>query len=224
MEDGIIYALISRDSSVLVEHTNSKGNFVNAALQILEKIDAHESNKVSYIYDSFYFHYVSEDGFVYMCMTSDSFKRRIAFAFLEDIKNRFSQKFGSTAKNANRYGLQDGFGSDLRTQMDYYSTSPNADKISKVKVEVEEVKKIMVQNIEKVIDRGQKIDLLVDKAEQLNEDAFTFRRNAVKLKRHMWYKNAKLMVILIIVIIAILYFIIAGICGGLSLKPRCIKN
>ncbi|AQL09784.1 Putative vesicle-associated membrane protein family protein [Zea mays] len=41
------------------------------------------------------------------------------------------------------------------------------DKLAKVKAQVTEVKGVMMQNIEKVLDRGEKIELLVDKTEDL---------------------------------------------------------
>ncbi|KAI3800478.1 hypothetical protein L1987_28569 [Smallanthus sonchifolius] len=40
-------------------------------------------------------------------------------------------------------------------------------KLSKVKTQVSEVKGVMMENIEKVLDRGEKIELLVDKTENL---------------------------------------------------------
>ncbi|KAF2548806.1 hypothetical protein F2Q70_00019390, partial [Brassica cretica] len=40
-------------------------------------------------------------------------------------------------------------------------------KLAKVKAQVSEVKGVMMENIEKVLDRGEKIELLVDKTENL---------------------------------------------------------
>ncbi len=44
---------------------------------------------------------------------------------------------------------------------DYFSNNANADKISKVKEQVDEVQQIMVQNIERVLERGERLELLV---------------------------------------------------------------
>ncbi|KAL5784953.1 hypothetical protein ACOSQ2_007345 [Xanthoceras sorbifolium] len=40
-------------------------------------------------------------------------------------------------------------------------------KLAKLKAQVSEVKGVMMENIEKVLDRGEKIELLVDKTENL---------------------------------------------------------
>ena len=52
--------------------------------------------------------------------------------------------------------------------MEYVShNAGEVDKVSKVQQQVSEVKEIMMDNIEKVLDRGEKIELLVDKTENL---------------------------------------------------------
>ncbi|EAZ21365.1 hypothetical protein OsJ_37022 [Oryza sativa Japonica Group] len=44
-------------------------------------------------------------------------------------------------------------------------------KLAKVKAQVSEVKGIMMENIDKAIDRGQQIDVLVSRTEQLHDQA-----------------------------------------------------
>ncbi|KAJ6241573.1 vesicle-associated membrane protein [Anaeramoeba flamelloides] len=222
--DSLIYTLVSRGTVILAEYTNVSGNFTTVANRILTKIDPNEESKLTFVYESYAFHYISSDGLIYMTMADQNFKRRIAFAFLEDIKQRFLNSYGERGKTALSYGMNSDFSPLLKQRMIYYSTNKNADKLTKVQSEVDKVKDVMVQNIEKVIDRGEKLDILVDKAENFNEQAFQFKRSSKKLKWRMFYKNLKLMIILSIVLLLIIYFIIAGICGGVNLKPRCIKK
>jgi len=89
-----------------------------------------------------------------------------------------------------------------------YNENPGAvDKIHQVKGEIEQVKDVMVHNIEKVLERGERIEVLVDKTDSLNQQSFAFKKRSTALKRQMWWKNTKLLIILIIVILFILYFI-----------------
>ncbi len=64
--------------------------------------------------------------------------------------------------------------------MDYFSTNPAADALSRAKGEISEVKSVMVENIDKVLDRGEKIELLVDKTEGLAGDAFRFKKQSTR--------------------------------------------
>ena len=55
----------------------------------------------------------------------------------------------------------------------------------KVKGEIDEVKSVMVSNIEKVLERGERIELLVDKTENLESSAVQFKTSSTALKRSM---------------------------------------
>ncbi|GMN52947.1 hypothetical protein TIFTF001_022086 [Ficus carica] len=58
--------------------------------------------------------------------------------------------------------------SKLKEHMQYCVDHPEEiSKLAKVKAQVSEVKGVMMENIEKVLDRGEKIELLVDKTENL---------------------------------------------------------
>ena len=97
---------------------------------------------------------------------------------------------------------------------EYFSFNPNADVINRVRGEVNEVKSVMVENIEKVLDRGEKIELLIDKTDQLQGDAFAFRRNTRKLKREMWWRNFRLAMGIGLGVVLLIYFVAALACGA----------
>jgi len=218
----IIYSLISRGSTILAEYTDAAGNFTTVTQAILEKIPA-SNGKMSYVYDRYLFHYISEDGLVYLCMADEEFGRRIPFAFLDDIKNRFKASYAVQSKTAMAYSMNGEFSKVLKKQMDYFSNNPNADKLNEVRGEIAAVKEVMVQNIEKVLERGERMELLVDKTDNLNQQAFQFKKKSTQLKRAMWWKNVKLMIILVLVCVVILYLLISFICGFPAWQ-KCIKG
>ena len=65
------------------------------------------------------------------------------------------------------------------------------DKVERVKDEVARVKDIMVTNIEALLERGERLDLLVDKTEQLSTNAVSFKQASRTLARRMWWQNFK---------------------------------
>ncbi|XP_042901949.1 vesicle-associated membrane protein 7-like [Parasteatoda tepidariorum] len=79
----------------------------------------------------------------------------------------------------------------------------------------------MVQNIENVANRGEKLELLVAQTDNLNSASVTFRKTSKNLARSMCIKNVKITVITIIVFLVILYIIVSASCGGLS-WPNCV--
>lgn len=210
----IIYTVIARGSVVLAEYSTARGNFDEVARRILEKVPTEHNSKMSYVYERHIFHYLVDDQLTYLCMADEEFGRRIPFTFLEgnatptthsdrgpDLKNRFKATYGQRGKTALAYGMNEDFSRVMKNLMDYYSHNPNADKLNKLKGEVDEVKSVMVHNIEKVLERGERIELLVDKTENLSQNAFKFKKSSTQLKRSMWLKNVKLILVIICIIL-----------------------
>ncbi|KAF0554955.1 synaptobrevin domain-containing protein [Gigaspora margarita] len=170
----LIYGLVARGSVILAEHTNSSGNFTQVTQAILEKIPPNNS-KSTYVCDRYLFHYICEDGLTYMCMADDSFGRRIPFAFLQDIKERFLTNYSRERINeAPTYDLNE-FSKIISKQMEYFSSNPEAGTLKKVHGEIDQVKDIMVHNVERILERGERIELLVDKTDNPNQRSTALR-------------------------------------------------
>lgn len=79
--------------------------------------------------------------------------------------------------------------------------------------EIDNVRGIMSQNIESLLERGERIDLLVDKTDRLGGSAHDFRVRSRGLRRKMWWKNVKLMALLTLVVIFLIYLFVGFGCG-----------
>ena len=91
------------------------------------------------------------------------------------------------------------------------SKKTEGDKINTIIVKVEEATDVARDNIDKVIDRNNKIDDLIDKTSDLEQGATRFLGKSRKLKKQMWWDNCKkntLCITITSVIIAILIVII----------------
>lgn len=51
---------------------------------------------------------------------------------------------------------------------------------------------------EKVLDRGEKFELLVDRTDKLNKQSVRFERSSTQLRKSMWRRNMKLWALLVI--------------------------
>lgn len=134
-----------------------------------------------------------------------------------EIKNRFFEQFPLDSTDFGslpNYGAGS-FNSTLKKLMVEYGTtsSGKADAISNVQNEIENVRGIMTENIERVLERGERIDLLVDKTDRLGGSAHEFRMRSRGLRRRMWWKNIKLMALLVVVVIFLIYLFVGMGCG-----------
>ncbi|EFA80046.1 synaptobrevin domain-containing protein [Heterostelium album PN500] len=196
----LIYSLVARGSTVLAEYTNTTGNFQSITKRILELIPPNET-KMSYVYEKYIFHYLVSDSLTYLCMADQEFGRRIPFLFLEDVKNRFKSSYGDKGKTAMAYGMNTDFSRTLENLMDHYSNNPQSDTLNRTQAQVDEVKNILVSDIApQLLKRGEKIEILVDRTENLQQQSFQFKKQSKQLKCSMWWKNVKLMIIIGVVV------------------------
>lgn len=70
----------------------------------------------------------------------------------------------------------------------------------------------MLDNIEKVLARGERIEDTVARTDQMANNALHFKKAGTSLKRYMWLKNIKLWLILGAVLILLAYIIAAIAC------------
>jgi vesicle-associated membrane protein 72 len=211
----LIYSFVARGTVVLAEYTAFSGNFSTIAVQCLQKLPA-TNNKFTYTCDRHTFNYLVDEGFTYLVVADEEFGREIIFAFLERVKEDFKRRYaGGKADLATAHSLDRDYGPKLRDHMQFCVDHPEEmNKISKIKSQVAEVKGIMMDNIEKVLDRGTQIELLVDRTDQLRDQADTFQRTGRKLRRKMWFQNMKVKLIVLAIIIVIAIIIWLSICKG----------
>ena len=66
----------------------------------------------------------------------------------------------------------------------------------------------MRENINKVAERGERLDTLQDKTDNLAESAQGFRRGANRVRKQMWWKDFRARMCIIVGIILLLVVII----------------
>ena len=78
---------------------------------------------------------------------------------------------------------------------------------------------VMRDNINKVSQRGERLDALQDKTDNLAISAQGFRRGANRVRKQMWWKDMKMRVCIIVGIILLLAVIIIPIGTFPSTSP-----
>jgi hypothetical protein len=63
------------------------------------------------------------------------------------------------------------------------------------------------------MERGDKINVLVAKTDKLQHDAFIYEKNANHLKKIMWWKNMKMLLILLFLLAILMWIVTSWICG-----------
>jgi hypothetical protein len=136
-----------------------------------------------------------DDRTIFVAACKDDFNRGAVFECLAENKKAYSQN------RSNRPGLERA----LKANVDRYSSG--RDKIGEIKSVLDQTKITMLNNIDAVLERGEKIDTLTERSELLVTEAGNFESGARDLKWSM-YKKRCLLFIVIFVILAIVIFLI----------------
>ncbi|KAL0302356.1 UNVERIFIED_CONTAM: Vesicle-associated membrane protein [Sesamum angustifolium] len=212
---GLIYSFVAKGTVVLAEHTPYSGNFSTIAVQCLQKLPSN-SSKYTYSCDGHTFNFLLDDGFVFLVVADESMGRSVPFVFLERVKDDFKQRYGDSIKRMvhtlwpmmmMKMMIYLKIGSALHTIL--IENLEEMNKLSKLKAQITEVKGIMMDNIEKVLDRGEKIELLVDKTENLQFQADSFQRQGRQLRRKMWLQNLHMKLMVggaVLILICLIWF------------------
>ncbi|KAA6386968.1 MAG: putative vesicle-associated membrane protein [Streblomastix strix] len=206
MASGIVYSCVAKGASILSDGSTVDGNFQTIARKILLKVGSIDG-KASYVYDNFVFHYcnIKNQMMTYLCVADQNFDRKTVFMFLNDVQRRYEFEIKGGAYQSSNFGFQ-----LVKLMKDY--SSQQIDRIARAQNDVTELKSVVEQNIEKILDRGEKIDLLVSKSDELNQASIAFKTKSGKLRRQMWWKNIKLWLLLIAVVLVIIFFIVMISC------------
>ncbi|WFD29761.1 synaptobrevin [Malassezia sp. CBS 17886] len=82
-------------------------------------------------------------------------------------------------------------------------------RTAQIQAQIDETVGVMRENISKVNDRGENLDSLQDKTDNLAISAQGFRRGANRMRKQMWWKDFKMRLVILVGIVALLCIIIS---------------
>ncbi len=173
----------------------------------------------SFIYDLHALHVFWDGELFYGTMADQYVPRSSAFRLLESIQREWHDQYGELGKSARAYQMNADFASTMKRIMDSEEKiQQQPDKVAQVQEELERTKQVMSVNIDRVLERGEKIDLLVEKSENMATTAVTFHRKAKEVRQNMCWQNKRTWVVVIIITLVIAYIALASYCGTLDVS------
>ena len=132
-------------------------------------------------------------GLTFLVIAERELGQRIPFGFLTNLEKKFFSDFDPANTHFGDlppYGCASFNGSLKKLMIEQGGTQAGQDDaLRTAQREIEGVREIMTENIERVLERGEHMSLLVDKTGRLGENARDFRVRSRTLKRKMWWKE-----------------------------------
>ena len=67
-----------------------------------------------------------------------------------------------------------------------------------------------------VLERGERLEDVMDKSEKMKDTADQFRKKGRELRRKMWWQNTKMKIVIAVIVLVVLLLIFFGICRGVT--------
>ncbi|XP_077506032.1 vesicle-trafficking protein SEC22 [Amblyomma americanum] len=188
------------------QHGVGYTEYQNQAKMLFKKLNNQSFSRSTIETGPYNFHYMIENGVCYLVLTEKSFSKRLAFSFLEDLQNEFNSRHGSKVHSVNRPYSFIEFDTYIQKAKKSYMDSRARRNLSSLNSELQDVQRIMVQNIDDVLQRGSVISELDSKASNLSLLSQKYKKDARYLNLRSTY--AKIAAVSVIVFVAFLYFYI----------------
>ena len=240
MQEVAYLSVASPAGDMLIEHALRSGNAGDVAARLLGRLPERRgsgSGRRSYSMggEGFTFRLAwGPSGYVFVCMERGLHEQAV-WQLLGSVKKRFeAQYFGASGKpvtmqaaapfasvlgeladGVNRSGIVgDGGGGSGGGRLGSVADQELVDVNDKLK----HVKDVMADSIEKVLERGERIDVLVDRAERLETNAVKFAKGSGQLRRTMAWRSRRCYVLAVLACALGCVGLAMGFCGGVTLR------
>jgi vesicle transport protein SEC22 len=201
-------------SASVQEDEQSSRNLVDCqtqAKQLFRKLsqDPNPPARCSLETANYLFHYLIERGVCYLVLCEKSFSKRLAFSYLEDIQHEFSSQYSARLDTVSRPYSFIEFDTYMQKARKSYMDSRARRNLGHINTELQDVQRIMVQNIDDVLMRGEALSVLDTKASNLSTQSQKYRKDAKYLNlRSSYAKIAAVIVVVILFLLFIRYWVL----------------
>lgn len=142
-----------------------------------------EASRMSIETGPYFFHYIIEGRVCYLTMCDRSYPKKLAFQYLEDLKNEFEKAWGSQIETVARpYGCIK-FDTFIQKTKKLYLDTRTQRNLAKLNDELYEVHQIMTRNVQEVLGVGEKLDQVSQMSSRLTSDTRMYADKAKDLNR-----------------------------------------
>eukprot|EP01066_Platyproteum_vivax_P004971 Platyproteum_vivax@DN16355_c0_g1_i1.p1 len=122
--------------------------------------------------------FVNPNGLAVTVVTSSEYPMRVAFSLISEVMRVFQEKHcGSWESQTVDLQMDFPEGDDFLKR---FQNPAEADKLTKVQQDLEEVQGLVVKSLDEILRRGENLDSLLEKSADLSTTSYDFYRQAKK--------------------------------------------
>nr|CAH0098946.1 unnamed protein product [Daphnia galeata] len=193
-------------ASIPEDEESGKGvlDFQNQAKMLFRKMNQQSPSKCTIETGSHFFHYLIDKDVCYLVLCEQSYSKKLAFSFLEDLAQEFSSLYGKKVMSVNRPYSFIEFDTYIQKARRSFMDSRTRRNLTAINTELQDVQRIMVRNIDDVLQRGSLLSDLDNKAQTLSMSSQRYKKDARNLNMQSTY--AKIGAAAVVLLVFVLYF------------------
>lgn len=142
-----------------------------------------DASRMSIETGPFVFHYIIEGHVCYLTMCDRSYPKKLAFQYLEDLRNEFERVNGNQIETAARPYAFIKFDTFIQKTKKLYLDTSTQRNLAKLSDELFEVHQIMTRNVQEVLGVGEKLDQISQMSSHLTSESSIYADKARDLNR-----------------------------------------
>ena len=134
----------------------------------------------------------------------------VAFSYLADVKKKFISTYDKQKIQASYSYQLKSFSDEIQKLQEYYVKNPQS-KLAMLKNSINQTNEIMHENVEKLFQRNEKLEITLQKSNNLLGNSDVFYKNIHRMKMKQKYKRLKYIAffILVVLVMALLIYFCA---------------
>jgi len=179
-------------------------DYQNQAKMLFRKLGPQSPPRCTIETGSYLFHYLIEFDVCYLVLCEKNYSKRLAYSYLEDIAQEFHSQYGKRVNTVTRPYSFIEFDNYIQKAKKIFTDSRSRRNLNAINNQLQDVQRIMVQNIDDVLQRGTVLSELDTKTQNLSILSQKYKKEATYLNTKSFY--VKLAAGGVVLLVFFLYF------------------
>lgn len=180
--------------------------YQNQAKMLFKKLTPNSPNRCSIETGSFVFHYLIENEACHLVLCERGYSKKTAFSFLEEMSSEFTTQHGRKVSQATRPYSCIEFDTYIQKLRRQYSDQRGRRHLHQLREDLNDVQRIMMDNIDDVLQRGTALSDLETKATGLSIISKKYHKDAQYLNMRSTF--AKIAAGAVVTLVFVIYFFV----------------
>lgn len=211
------YTIVARGKTIVASYSPDGTDLMREVQKLLEtpfvKNEQRRMNR-------YVFSFLKKSNLTFICATQSDEGANSAIKYLDELSDKWVISFGDRANTAQANSMTQQARGLFENVINNIEA---ANKTEKIKRDIEKTQRIMSESVEMAMVRGNDLENLTSKTEDLLSTSSEFKNQATNLKKTMQCAHYKSIAIYILLALAVIYFILTFVCGGVFLG-KCFKR